>query len=161
MLVGTRFRGMYSNKNRVQVFFSLVLFSICSWFSLNPLTIHPLDGISFLVTVLFEGIERALSLAGGVGFFISVLLNASFPIFLIFYFRRSGSPYLSWLTCYWLAYLLQNLTRFFHSGVYRLPAFLSFMASLFFLVMGLFGGIANSEDNFSPNEPQISNTITN
>jgi len=47
------FVGLYGNRNRLQVWFSLLVFTLCAWWALNPRYFHVLDGTSITLALMF------------------------------------------------------------------------------------------------------------
>lgn len=140
--------GRYSNRNRLQVCFALLIFTICAWWTLHPLQFHLLDGMSIAVA-LFAGaiIDFSFPFNSGAGAneILFLLLVASLPVVLCIYFNKVGARYMASATFFWFAYAAQNCYRFFHATIYRIPALIMFILSLLLLVVGLIKCLQNSE----------------
>ncbi|EKD81848.1 MAG: hypothetical protein ACD_39C01609G0001 [uncultured bacterium] len=140
--------GRYSNRNRIQVWFALILFTICAWWTLNPLQLHLLDGMSVTIA-MFTGAVIDFSFpfnsAAGVSEIVFLLLIIAMPFILYVYFSKVGARYMASATFFWFAYAAQNCFRFFNATTYRTPALIMFILSLLLLVVGLLKCLYNSE----------------
>ncbi len=135
-----RLIGRYSNRNRLQVWFALIVFSICAWWNLHPLQFHLLDTTFIFAIPILELIELFLplhSIEGG-GEIVILLMSIFVPTVLYIYFNKVGAKYMASATFFWFAYAAQNGFRLFNGKIY-LPDLSSiiFLSSLLLLVIGL------------------------
>ncbi|MBU1107753.1 MAG: hypothetical protein KKB51_13860 [Candidatus Riflebacteria bacterium] len=143
-----RLAGRFSNRNRLQVWFALIVFTICAWWTLNPLKFHLLDGMSVTIAIFTGAIidfRFPFNSAAGVSEIVFLMLIVSLPAVLYIYFNKVGARYMASATFFWFAYAAQNCFRFFHATIYRIPALIMFILSLLLLVVGLLKCLQNSE----------------
>ena len=144
-----RLIGRYSNRNRPQVWFALIVFTICAWWNLHPLQFHLLDTTSFLsaaATQEFIGLFSPFHSIEGVPEIAILLMCVFVPTVLYIYFNKFGAKYMASTTFFWFAYAAQNGFRLFNGKIY-LPdlALIMFLLSLLLLVIGLLKCLHNSE----------------
>ncbi len=141
--------GRYSNRNRLQVWFALIVFTFCAWWNLHPLQFHLLDTVTIAFSIPIAGLIELLVPFHSIecGDEIVILLSAVFlPTVLYIYFNKFGAKYMASTTFFWFAYAAQNVFRFFNGKIY-LPdmALIMFLLSLLLLVTGLLKCLHNSE----------------
>ena len=144
-----RLIGRYSNRNRLQVWLALIVFTICAWCNLHPLQFHLLDTATMVFSMPIAELIRLFlpfhSIEGGEE--IVILLSSVFvPTVLYIYFNKFGAKYMASTTFFWFAYAAQNGFRLFNGKIY-LPdlALIMFLLSLLLLVTGLLKCLHNSE----------------
>jgi hypothetical protein len=141
--------GRYSKKNRFQIFVALFFFSFFAWWGLHPLNFHLLDGISLMiVTTIGQVIEMNVPFYFIQGWpeIIFLIFTTLIPVFLSYYFYKSESYFMTSLTLFYWAYVLQNWFRFFHFLIFRIPAMIFLCLSLLTLFIGLISCIKYSEN---------------
>ncbi|MBU1107356.1 MAG: hypothetical protein KKB51_11855 [Candidatus Riflebacteria bacterium] len=142
--------GRYSNRNRLQVWFALIVFTICAWWNLHPLQFHLLDTTIFFSAAATEEFIRLFSpfhSIEGVSEIAILLMCVFVPTVLCIYFNKVGARYMASATFFWFAYAAQNGFRLFNGTIYRRPtlALIMFILSLLLLVIGLLKCLHNSE----------------
>lgn len=143
-----RIIGRYSNRNRLQVWLALIVFTICAWGNLNPLQFHLLDGMMLLVIWTAGAIINSIyPVPHSVLEIVFLLLVVSLPVVFYIYFTRVGAKYMASATFFWFAYLAEMGFRFFNGTIYRRQslAMIMFILSLLLLVIGLLKCLHYSE----------------
>lgn len=150
-----KFAGKYRDKNRLQVYFALLVFTFCAYWALNPYGFHLLDGINILLTMLagsIGGVNFPFNITAGNAELMLLFINSLLPVLVFWLFKKTGADFMAALTTFWFAYACQNWFRFFDVLVYRLPAAVMLCLSLILVMAGLVFSISSAEksaDNFN------------
>lgn len=145
------FVGLYGNRNRLQVWFSLLVFTLCAWWALNPRYFHVLDGTSITLALMFGALFDfcfPFNVASAWPEAVFLMITVSIPFLLHVHFLRNGLKYMSALNLFWFAYAAQNCFRLLDAKIYRWPATLFFVLSLTLTVVALLKCLQNSETRF-------------
>jgi len=143
--------GLYGNRNRLQVWFSLLVFTLCAWWTLNPRSFHLLDGTSITLALMFGALfdfRFPFNVASAWPEAAFLMITVSIPFLLHVHFLRNGLKYMSALNLFWFAYAAQNCFRLLDAKIYRWPATLFFVLSLTLTVVALLKCLQNSETRF-------------
>lgn len=146
--------GIFHDKNRLQVYLTLIVFSFCAWWSLNPLGFHLLDGLNIAFVMMLGSIVDVIfpfNAAVGWSEVIFLLVNSIIPVTFYMIFSRNGSKFMASCVFFWVAYAFQNWFRFFHLSIYRIPAVIALCLCLLFLYVGLIACLKNSEGDEAEN----------
>ncbi|MFZ5951647.1 MAG: hypothetical protein ACOYXC_13135 [Candidatus Rifleibacteriota bacterium] len=140
--------GRFHDRNRLQVFFSLMVFTACSYWSFNPFGFHLLDGFTIftaLITGPVANFHVPFNITAGFPEIIFLLISSGVPLLIFWLFKRHGSDYMASLTIFWFAYACQLWFRFFHITVYRVPAAIMLCLSTILLFVGLISSLSDAE----------------
>ncbi|PKL51352.1 MAG: hypothetical protein CVV42_00440 [Candidatus Riflebacteria bacterium HGW-Riflebacteria-2] len=143
--------GLYGNRNRLQVWLSLVVFTLCAWWTLNPRSFHLLDGTSITIALMLGALfdfNFPFNVTSSWPDAAFLLVTVSVPFLLHVHFLRNGLKYMAALNIYWFAYAAQNCFRLLDAKIYRWPATLFFVLSLALTVVALIKCLQSSETRF-------------
>ncbi|MEW6710919.1 MAG: hypothetical protein AB1403_13920, partial [Candidatus Riflebacteria bacterium] len=81
--------GRFHDRNRLQVFFSLMIFTACSYWTLNPLGFHLLDGFTVFIALITGPVADfniPLNITAGFAEIIFLLISSSVPLLIFWLF---------------------------------------------------------------------------
>lgn len=146
--------GIFHDKNRLQVYMALIVFSFCAWWSLNPLGFHLLDGLNIAFIMMFGSIIDVIfpfNAAAGLAEVVFLIVGSILPVIFYVILSRNGSKFMASCVYFWVAYAFQNWFRFFHLTIHRIPAVIALCLCLSCLYVGLIACLKNSEGRDAEN----------
>ncbi len=140
--------GLYKDRNRLQVWFSLVVFTLCAWWTLNPRNFHLLDGTSITLALLLGAVmdfRFPFNATASTPEAVFLLVTVCVPFLLHIHFSLAGNRYMRAMNVHWFAYAALNCFRLLDAKIYRGPAMFLYVLSLALTVIALIMSVQNSE----------------